>query len=89
MEKEPKNNEQTFEELKSILSGVIDGPEMLKNYEKVTDFFADFKERHPDWRDYRLAHLIAGSSPKSEAELKFDLPDHELENFIRGLTAEE
>ena len=85
MEQEPKSGEQIFEELRQIRERAMDGDRMFETNDKIVAFVEQLKSENPDLSDYLLFHLLVGSSPREGAELKFDLPDHALENFIRSL----
>ncbi len=48
--------------------------------DKIADFAHGLQERHPNYIDYRLYHLLVGSTPRSEHELKEE--DFEGEDSI-------
>lgn len=48
-------------------------------------FLLEFQKAHSDYGDYKLYHLLIGSSNyKGDSEMELDTPGGELENFIRN-----
>jgi hypothetical protein len=47
-------------------------------------FLLEFQKAHPDYGDYKLYHMLIGSSNyKGDSEMELDTADGTLENFIR------
>ncbi|GEM_PF-4279405 len=49
---------------------------------RVYDKVEEIRKNHPDYQQYRLYHLLVGSTPEKDAD-KFDFPDEDsIENFL-------
>lgn len=56
----------------------------IEDFERVTEEALAFKRAHPDCYEYLLFHDLIGSTPPASVN-KFDTPNHDLENLIKGL----
>ena len=57
----------------------------MDNYEEMVKFVKQLKEKHPDYSECRLYHLLVGSTPKGECR-RFDFDGEDsIENFINSL----
>ncbi len=75
----PKNKEK-LQELHAIFNQVFN----IDTSEQFADLADELKEKYPDYKTYRLYHLLAGSTVDSgfgDVD-KFDFPDNEVENFL-------
>jgi len=53
-------------------------------YEELCDFAGELKKKYPDYFDYRLYHVLIGSTPWAPC-LKIDFPgDDSVEKFINS-----
>lgn len=59
--------------------------EVEKTQNRLTEFSDKLREHYPNFEDYRLWHLLVGSTPKSEKFL-FDFPGEDsVQTFIENL----
>lgn len=79
-----KNKEEKIKELKEKWDAAHE-KDALDAYNKCTNFAQELLKKYPDARDYRLFHILIGSSVDREME-KFDFPgDDSVEQFINSL----
>ncbi|HEV8601512.1 MAG TPA: hypothetical protein VGQ87_02855 [Patescibacteria group bacterium] len=80
-----EGEERLIAELQSIVNSAMNGPDVVEVYEGFGQFVDKLKKDHPDLENYRLFHVLVGSSVKEADIQKFDLPNREIEKFIRSL----
>lgn len=85
-EKDPKEGwEEKVSELQDLMMKVVVETKVGMHHPVYQNFFRDMKEKYS--RDElirsRLWHLIIGSTPVHEEIEVFDLPEGEVEKFIR------
>jgi hypothetical protein len=86
-EKNPDNEGRVWAELSSIRETLLEGPDAEEINEQVVMFVRKLRAEHgKDIEKYKLYHLIVGSTPDPEWSPQFDLPNGEIEEFIRNLT---
>lgn len=91
LQEEPRNQEKVFQELEQILhrATYVDeeySEKKAKIHDKIATFCMKLEVEHPGILKYLLYHLLlAGNMPDVRDYSEFDLPNHEIENFIRGL----
>ena len=86
---EANKNTETFESEKETklirLKEIVDrlyGIEDYSGLNMIVRKSEDIRSKYPDYQDYRLYHLAAGSTPKSECP-KFDFPGEDsIELFL-------
>jgi len=80
-----ENQERLIAELQSIVDSALSGPEGPEVYAQFAHFLAKLRKEYSDVENYRLFHLLVGSGLMDAHEPKFDLPNGEIEKFIRSL----
>lgn len=92
MEKEPKQefvkfDEEKIAEIKTKLDAAFDKDEDIANiFQKTSNFARELQKKYPDFRNYRLYHLLILSSVGEGDCDKFDFPgDDSVEKFIDEL----
>ncbi len=77
------NESEKSAELRDILHAIAkDDP--LEYMDIIADTAKKLKNTHGDLTDYRLYHLLIGSTPGDKCK-SFDLPNGEIETAIRNL----
>lgn len=72
-------------ELREILDSASKEWGSLKFYKYKYEYFKKLQTAHPDIGQYKLYHILIGSSYDRNIDMPFDLPDNEMERFIRNI----
>jgi len=82
-----ESDEARIMELRSVLEKAAVGISPIESYTMKKKFVDELRKTHTNIGNYKLYHLLIGSSSTSEMEreMEFDLPNGEMEAFIRSL----